>query len=270
MNIKHLTLAAAILASTNAFAAPAHVKTDKAGEPTIILVHGAFADASSWNKVIPLLTAHGYKVIAAANPLQSVAGDAKVIDGLVGQASGPVILVGHSYGGSVISNVAASPKIKGLVYVSAFAYDSGESALALTGKFPGSTLGPALAPAVKRADGGEDLYIQQDKFGKQFAADVPVQQSALMAITQRPIAKAALGEPSGAGLWHNVPSWFIYGDADKNIPPQGMAFMARRAGGHEIKVIKGGSHVVMVSHPKAVADVIVDAVEQRPAQPAAQ
>lgn len=267
MNIlKNLALAATVLATANAFADTPPTKSARATEPTIILVHGAFADSASWNGVIPRLTAHGYKVVAAANPLQSVAGDAKVVDSLVEQAEGPVVLVGHSYGGSVISNVAANPKVKALVYVAAFAPDQGESALDLTGKFPGSTLGPALAPPVKRADGSEDLYIQQDKFGKQFAADVPVQQTALMAVAQRPINKAALTEHSGAGLWHSVPSWFVFGDADKNIPAQGLAFMADRAGAREIKIVKGASHVVMVSHPKAVADLIVDAVEQRPTQ----
>jgi len=148
--------------------------------------------------------------------------------------------------------------------VAAFAPEKGESALELSGRFPGGTLGPTLAPPVTLPDGGKDLYIQQDRFGAQFAADVPAAESKLNAATQRPIAEAALTEPSGAPAWKSIPSWHIYGDADKNIPAAAMAFMAERAGSKETLVLKGASHVPMVSNPAAVAGIIRRAASAKP------
>lgn len=229
----------------------------QAAKPTIVLVHGAFADSSSWNGVIPILQRDGYTVIAAPNALRSVRTDADEVRDLVKSIDGPVVLVGHSYGGSVISEAAeGAPNVKGLVYVSAFAPEEGETALGLTGKFPGSTLGPALAPPVKLAGGGNDLYILQARFHDQFAADVPAAEAKLMAAGQRPIADAALGEATTAPAWKHVPSWFIYGDKDRNIPPVAMQFMAERAKSRGTVVVKGASHVVMVSHAPAVASLI--------------
>lgn len=226
-------------------------------KPTIVLVHGAFADASSWNGVVKILQKDGYFVIAAANPLRGVKNDGTYIASLVADLKEPVVLVGHSYGGNVITEAAnGHSNVKALVYVSAFAPDSGETVAELAGKFPGSTLGQALAPPAELGDGGKDLYILQNKFPAQFAADVPSGQAALMAATQRPIAEAALNEKSGDAAWKNIPSWFIYGDADKNIPPQAMAFMAKRALAKDVVIVKGGSHVVMVSHPDMVAKLI--------------
>jgi pimeloyl-ACP methyl ester carboxylesterase len=147
--------------------------------------------------------------------------------------------------------------------VSAFAPDAGETVAELASKFPGSTLGQALAPPAELADGSKDLYILQNKFHAQFAADVSVAQATLMAATQRPLAQAALDEPSGGAAWKNIPSWFIYGDADKNIPPQAMAFMAQRAHARNVVVVKGASHVVMVSHPDAVAKLIEEAASAK-------
>lgn len=171
-----------------------------------------------------------------------------------------VVLVGHSYGGNVISEAGNNhSNVKALVYVSAFAPDTGETAAELAGKFPGSTLGPTLAAPVALADGGKDLYIQQDKFPAQFAADVPKAQAALMAATQRPITEAALNEKAGAPAWKHIPSWYIYGDQDRNIPSQTMAFMAQRAAAKAVEVVKGASHVVMVSHPQPVAKLIEQA-----------
>lgn len=231
---------------------------DAANEkPVIVLVHGAFADASSWNGVIDILEADGYAVVAAANPLRSVRGDADYVGEIVGSIAAPVVLVGHSYGGLVISEAAnGHPNVRSLVYVAAFAPEAGETGLGLSGKFPGSTLGATLAPPVPLPDGGSDLYIQQDKFPAQFAADVATAQARLMAATQRPIAQAALSEPALEPAWKHLPAWFVYGDGDLNIPPQAQAFMAQRARSRETQVVPGASHVVMVSHPATVAKII--------------
>lgn len=225
-------------------------------KPTIILVHGAFAESSSWNDVVVDLLADGYPVVAAANPLRGVKSDAEYVSRIVDSINGPVVLVGHSYGGSVISNVGSNGRVKAHVYVAAFALEQGESTVEMSERFPGSTLGPTLATPLSLSGGGKDLYIQQDKFASQFAADVPAKEAMLAAATQRPISEAALGEPSGAPAWKSVPSWHIYGDADKNIPPAAMKFMAERAGSKETVVLKGASHVPMVSQPKAVAAII--------------
>jgi pimeloyl-ACP methyl ester carboxylesterase len=242
------------LAFASALTAPAAAQSAK---PTIVLVHGAFADSSSWNGVITILERDGYHVVAAPNPLRGVRADADVVAGVVRSIGGPVVLVGHSYGGSVISEAAEGQRnVTALVYVSAFAPEAGETAKGLTGKFPGSTLGPAIAPAVKLAGGGSDLYILQARFHDQFAADVPAPAARLMAAGQRPIAAAALSEASTQPAWKQVPSWFIYGDRDKNIPPAALGFMAKRARSRQTIVVSGASHVVMVSHAPAVAALI--------------
>jgi len=231
-----------------------------APKPTIVLVHGAFAGSSSWNGVVAELSQQGYPVIAAASPLRGVASDGAYVAALARSVNGPVVLVGHSYGGAVISAAANGlPQVKALVFVAAFAPDQGESALALTGKFPGSTLPPTLAAPVKLDDGGEDLYVQQDKFPQQFAADVPLAQAQAMAATQRPIKAAALSEGAPAPAWKAIPSWAIYGNADLNIPPRAMGFMAERAKARKTVVVKGGSHALMVSRPREVAALIEDA-----------
>lgn len=248
-----LLLAAGLLAST----VQAQPSRSPASKPTIILVHGAFADSSSWNRVIPLLQKDGYPVIAAANPLRGVRADADGVAAVVQSVPGPVVLVGHSYGGSVISEAGeGAVNVKALVYVAAFAPDEGETALTLTGKFPGSTLGPTLAPPVTITGGGKDLSIQQHLFRQQFAADLPAATARLMAAGQRPIAEAALTEPESAPAWKHIPSWFIYGDADRNIPPAAMGFMAQRAQARQTVVVKGASHVLMLSHAAKVADLI--------------
>jgi pimeloyl-ACP methyl ester carboxylesterase len=237
-----------------------HAQENPMNKPTVVLVHGAFAESSSWNRVSAKLLAKGYPVVAIANPLRSVKGDAGYLASLLDSIHGPVILVGHSYGGTVIT-VAATGKsnVKALVYVSGLAPELGETASALVGKFPGSTLGPTLAPPVILADGSKDLYISQDKFHAQFAADLPVNETKLMAVTQRPIPEAAFNEPAGAPAWKTIPSWFLYASLDKNIPPAVHAFMAKRAGAKEAVEIKGASHVLMMSHPDALVKMIDEA-----------
>lgn len=244
-----LALTAAMFGATAAFAAPV--------KPTVVLVHGAFADSSSWNGVVKILEKDGYPVIAAANPLRSVKSDAQSVADVLASVKTPVVLVGHSYGGPVISEAAyGNANVKALVYVAAFAPEKGETAAELSGRFPGSTLGPTLSAPVELADGGKDLYIQQDKFHEQFAADVSPADAKLMAATQRPVTVAALNEAATEPAWETVPSYFVYGDQDKNIPAQALAFMAERAHSKQTVVVKGASHVVMVSNPKAVASLI--------------
>ncbi|BDG74338.1 alpha/beta fold hydrolase [Roseomonas fluvialis] len=244
-----LLAAATMIAGSRAFAQPAR--------PTVVLVHGAFADGSSWNGVIRHLTDEGYPVMAAANPLRSLSGDADALDAALSSLPMPVVLVGHSYGGSVISMAARGrSNVKALVFVSAFAPTRGESATALSGRFPGSTLGSALAQPVPLPGGGNDLYVRHDRFHEQFAADVPAAMAGLMAATQRPVTDTALSDPAGEPAWTSIPSWFIYGDRDRNIPPQALAFMAERASSRRTVVVRGASHVPMISHPHAVAEII--------------
>jgi len=250
-----VSIAAVLAIAGSALAEPTAV----AAKPTIILVHGAFADASSWNAVIARLEKDGFKVIAAANPLRGVASDAADIAAIAQSEPGPVVLVGHSYGGPVITEAAnGAANIKALVYVAGFLPDRGESSLTLSAKFPGSTL-PAALSSVPLPGGGHDLYIQPAKFHAQFAADVPRAQARLMAATQRPVTDAALAEPSGEPAWKRLPSYVIYGSADRNIPPAVVSFMADRAHARKTVQLKGASHALMVSHPKEVAALIENA-----------
>lgn len=232
--------------------------------PTIILVHGAFAESASWDGVIEPLLGAGHPVIAAANPLRGLAADAAAVADLVRTVDGPVVLVGHSYGGAVISNVPAEAgAITGLVYVAGFAPESGETCITLSGMFPGSTLGAALRP-VPRGDGTTDLYIADDRFHGQFCADVPSPRAARMAATQRPVTQEALAEPSGARqLWRERPSWFLFGEDDRNIPAALQRFMAKRAGARRALEIPGAAHAVAVSQPAATADLILEAAALR-------
>ncbi|MFM0055299.1 alpha/beta hydrolase [Paraburkholderia phytofirmans] len=260
---KARTIALCFLAMASLFftSLAQHVRAGPSSEkPIVVLVHGAFADSSSWNGVATRLLSKGYTVVAVANPLRGVESDGKYVAGVLDSVHGPVILVGHSYGGNVITNAAAGKSnVKALVFVAGLAPDLGESAATLSGKYPGSTLGPTLAAPVPLADGGKDLYIKQQNFHAQFAADVPPAQAVQMAVAQPPITEAALKEPSGAPAWKTIPSYFIYGSRDKNIPPALQPFMAERAHARKIVEIPGASHVVMISHPDAVARVIEEA-----------
>ena len=232
--------------------------------PTIILVHGAFAESSSWDAVIDRLLDAGHPVIAAANPLRGLASDAASVADVVRAVDGPVVLAAHSYGGAVISNVPADAgEIVGLVYACGFAPEPGESAFTLAGKFPGSTLGEAVRP-VPRSDGTTDLYITTERFHEQFCADVPAPQAARMATTQRPATQEALTEPSGERpLWREVPSRFVIGEEDRNIPAALQHYMAERAGAHRTLEIPGASHAISVSQPEAVAHEILEAAALR-------
>ena len=248
-------------AATPALSAPAEPTESATGvKPTIVLVHGAFAESSSWESVVERLLAKGYPVVAAANPLRGVHSDAAYLANLLDSISGPVVLVGHSYGGSVITNAATGRvNVKALVYVAAFAPDAGESAATLIAKYPGSALGSALLPPVPLSDGGIDLYIKPSEYRDSFAADVPPRIAALLAATQRPLAAAAQVEPSGPPAWNGIPSWFIYGTGDKAIPPALQPFMAERAHSRHTVTVEGASHAVMASHPEPVVKLIVEA-----------
>lgn len=252
--------AMALAIASAAFAPLLQAKETAVQKPTVVLVHGAFAGSSSWNNVTAKLLPKGYPVIAVAIPLRGVKSDAAYLGSLLASIDGPVILVGHSYGGNVITAGAVGrANVKALVYVSGVAPDVGESASSLSGKFPGSTLGPTIAPAVMLDDGNKDLYIRQDKYPAQFAADVPLAEARLMAATQRPITEAALNEPADVVAWKTIPSWFLYGSLDKNIPPAVHAFMSKRAGAKRVVEVAGASHVVMISHPDALVKLIDEA-----------
>jgi pimeloyl-ACP methyl ester carboxylesterase len=232
--------------------------------PTIVLVHGAFAESASWDGVIDRLLKAGHRVIAAANPLRGLAADAAAVSDVVRSIEGPVVLVAHSYGGAVISNVdPAAGDIASLVYLNGFAPDAGETAFQLAGMFPGSTLGEALR-TVPLSNGTTDLYIRQERFHAQFCADVPAPQAARMAATQRPATQEALVEPSGERpLWTELPSWFLIGDEDRNIPPALQHFMAERAVAQRTIEISGASHAIAVSQPEATAQLILEAAVSR-------
>ncbi|USQ85466.1 alpha/beta hydrolase [Streptomyces phaeoluteigriseus] len=235
-------------------AAPRHQE-----RPTIVLEHGAFADASSWDGVVKRLQRAGYPVVAAANPLRGPATDAAYLRSVIDNIDGPVVLVGHSYGGTVISQAAhgLEDKVKALVYIAAFLPDTGESSLGLTNKSPGSTLGQAIEPvnyALPDGSRGADVYIKPDKFPQQFAADVPTDKARLMAAGQRPIAAAALEEESTRAAWKTIPSWSLVTTEDLNIPVAAQRFMSQRAHARTTEV--DASHAVSVSHPDAVTRIV--------------
>jgi pimeloyl-ACP methyl ester carboxylesterase len=231
--------------------------------PTVVLVHGAFADASSWKGVIERLQAKGVKVTAPANPLRGVASDAAYIAGVFAETAGPVIAVGHSYGGAVITNAATQAKnVVGLVFVAAFAPEEGERLGEATAASKDAVLGGALVPhRYQPPDGGEpavEFSIDPAKFHDAFAADLPAEVAAAMAATQRPVAESAFSEPSGAPAWKKLPSWTVVATADKAAGTDVVRSMAERAGARITEV--EGSHVIMVSQPQAVTDVILEAL----------
>lgn len=233
--------------------------------PTVILVHGAFAESASWNGVIGPLAARGHRVIAAPNPLRGLASDAAAVSDLVRTIDGPVVLAAHSYGGAVISNVDADAgEIVGLVYVNGFAPEPGETCLQLAAMYPGSMLGEETTRPVPRSDGTTDLYIAPESFYDVFCQDVPPRQAARMCATQRPVTQEALAEPSGERpLWKDVPSWFLLGEADRIIPADLQRYMAGRFQAQRIVALEHASHAIPVSRPDAVVHPIFEAAAMR-------
>jgi pimeloyl-ACP methyl ester carboxylesterase len=237
-------------------------ETKDAGTATVVLVHGAFADASSWNGVITRLRTKAVPVTAPANPLRGIAFDSAYIAAVLEQIDGPVVAVGHSYAGAVITNAAAEAKnVVGLVFVAAFAPEEGErlgdAAAASKDAVLGSVQVPRHYPSGNGKEGIE-FAIDPAGFHDAFAADLPAEVTAVMAATQRPIAELAFSEPSGPPAWKDLPSWAVVATADKAAGTDVTRSMAERAGATITEI--DGSHVIMVSQPQAVTDVILDAL----------
>ena len=251
-------------------AGPAASTSADVGErPTIVLVHGSFADASGFNEVIQRLQARGYTTVAPPNPLRGLTSDAAYIRSVLEGIDGPIVLVAHSYGGAVITNAATgNPNVKALVYINGFAPAEGELLNDLVYKFPGSLLIPQNLtirpyPATDPAALGLEAYINADVFREVFAADVDRHTTAAMAATQRPIDLATLQQPSGPPAWATIPSWFIIGTNDNTIPPALHRFMAERAGAVRTVEVRA-SHAVMISKPGVVVRVILEAARYQP------
>jgi pimeloyl-ACP methyl ester carboxylesterase len=237
---------------------------DHSMSSTIVLVHGAFAESASWDRVIDPLVAEGHRVVAAANPLRGLATDAEAVSDVVRGIEGPVVLVAHSYGGAVISNVdAGAGEIAGLVYVNGFAPEPGENCFQLAAMFPGSMLGEETVRPVTRSDGTTDLYIAPESFHDVFCQDLPEAQAARMAATQRPATQEALVAPSGDHpLWKDVPSWFLIGEEDRIIPPDLQRHMALRARSQRTVAVEHASHAIL-ARPDATVHVILEAAALR-------
>jgi pimeloyl-ACP methyl ester carboxylesterase len=232
--------------------------------PTVVLVHGAFADGSSWNGVIERLQAQGVKVIAPANPLRGISIDSSYIASVFEETPGPILAVGHSYGGAVITNAATDAEnVVGLVYVAAFATDEGERLGKVEEDSKDSVLNSALVPLhYPTTNGGGpavEFAIDPPKLREAFAADLPVGETTLLAATQRPVSEAAFSEPSGPPAWKRLPSWAVVATGDKAAGADVVRSMAQRAGAKMTEV--EGSHVIMISQPQAVTDVILDALD---------
>jgi pimeloyl-ACP methyl ester carboxylesterase len=237
-------------------------------KPTVVLVHGAFADASGWSAEVSRLQRRGYPVIAAPDPLRGLTSDSDYVRSLLRTISGPIILVGHSYGGAVITNAARGvPNVKALVYVSAFLPAQGESVGHFTDPtaFPGSLLSPAslvIRPVANpAAPGGADVdvSIAPDAFPSVFAGDLPVRKAAVLAATQRPISGLANAQASGAPAWATLPSWALVSLDDKAIPPAAQLFMTRRAGSHTTAI--HSAHDSLITHPSVVDRLIIEAAD---------
>jgi pimeloyl-ACP methyl ester carboxylesterase len=234
---------------TAATAAAAANVSGGAAKPTIVLVHGAFADATGWQELVPILQRQGYKVVAVQNALASLAGDVETTKRVIDAQSGPVIAVGHSYGGAVIGSAAAgNPNVQALVYIAAFAPDVGEPVGAFLEKYP-SDLGGALVP-----DAAGFVTIDVAKYHDVFAADLPEPQTRVMAVAQKPIAGAIFGQSSPAAAWKTIPSWYVVAQQDRSISPDLERFYAQRMNARTTEI--RSSHLAFVSHPQAIARVI--------------
>ena len=248
MNTKTITTIS--IAALTLFTSLMADETAKNSKPSIVLVHGAFADGSGWRNVIPLLERDGYEVTAVQNPLTSLADDIATTRRTIEALKGPVVLVGHSYGGAVISGAATgNPRVKALVYIAAFAPAEGDSLGSLLKSMAPSDIGPALAP-----DAGGFLYIDRAKFRDVFAKDVSEAEARIMAATQKPIAGAIFETPGPAAAWKTIPSWYLVATEDRAINPELQRFMAKRIGA-TIAEVKA-SHVPFITHPKQVAGMI--------------
>ena len=228
--------------------------------PTVVLVHGGFADASSWNGVIDRLQVAGLAAIAPANPLRGVVNDSAYVSNVVKTVNGPVLLVGHSYGGLVVTNVGSQVgNAVGLVYVAAMAPDEGESILDAAADYPGPPFSGALRPAsVAPGEAEADLILDPATYRAVFAADLPEAQTRVLAVTQRPLVGSALATPSGPAAWKTLPSWFAVASADRAIHPGLQRFYARRMRARTIEV--DGSHAIVVSQAATIAALIRSAV----------
>ncbi|GGI48487.1 pimeloyl-ACP methyl ester carboxylesterase [Agromyces flavus] len=229
---------------------------------TIVLVHGAFADASGWNDVITRLQQDGHTVYAPANPLRGLESDAAYLRSFLETLGGPVVLVGHSYGGAVITNAATGlDHIAALVYIAAFALDEGEAvgqATGLGGEAPDLLAVTVIRPFPGAAERDGDAYLNPEVFPQVFCQDVAPELAAAMAAAQRPAALASLVQPSGPPAWRSIPSWYLVASSDRVIPPAAERAMAARAGATTVEI--ESSHVAMISHPDEVASLIRDAV----------
>jgi pimeloyl-ACP methyl ester carboxylesterase len=232
--------------------------------PTVLLVHGAFADSSGWNDVVTQLRAAGVAVQAISNPLRGIAADSAYVASVIEQTPGPVLAVGHSYGGAIITNAAAGAEnVLGLVYVSGFAPDEGEILSEIEGGSKDSVLNSALVQLQYPTGNGEEtaveFVIDPTKFHYAFAADLPEEQSAVMAATQRPVAALGFTEPNGTPAWKTRPCWAVVATGDRAAGSDVLRSMAKRAGASITEV--EGSHVIMISQPKIVTDVILQALD---------
>jgi pimeloyl-ACP methyl ester carboxylesterase len=258
-------LIASPLGMPAATAAPTRAGKEKPkAKPTIVLVHGGYADSSCWNATIQELQHKGYTTIAGSNPLRGIPTDAPYIGSLLDSINGPIVLVAHSMGGTVITNAAAGKSnVKALVYIAAFVPDVGETQGALITKFPGSEVQPVSVPVpYTKPDGttGTDLYLSKDGQAA-FAADIPAATFRLLQATQRPFDADSFTYPTTAAAWKSIPSWCMIAGRDKAIPPACERFMYRRAKARKVVVVPTSSHVAMISHPKITADLIEDAAK---------
>lgn len=245
-----LTVAATVEATSDYHSITAHPAT--AMKPTIVLVHGAFADASGWDAVIRILQSKGYEVSAVQNPLTSYEADVETTKRLIDAQTGPTVVVAHSYGGAVITAAAAgNPNVKALVYLAAFANDANEPLGALLEKYPSKAV-EAFKP-----DAAGLLYIDRAKFHDIFAQDLPLVQTNVMAVTQKPLTSSAFGATTKVAAWRTTPSWFVVAQNDNVIPPDLERFFAKRMGAETTEI--NSSHVVFMSHPKEVVEVIESA-----------
>jgi pimeloyl-ACP methyl ester carboxylesterase len=258
-------LVAAFLSGAAATADPAAAAAKS--KPTVVLVHGSFSDASGWTPVVSRLQQRGFPVIAAANPLRGVAVDSPYLQDLLAQIDGPIVLVGHSYGGLVMTNAATgNPNVKALVYVAAFAPVEGETIQQIVSRAPGSQLAPSVLDVSSfRTPAGQpslEATVKPQVFRRIFAADVPAPLTAIVAASQRPTALSTLTDPSGPPAWATIPSWYLVAGADKAVGAANERYMARRIGATTVEA-KGASHVVMISRPMKVVKLIVDAAAGR-------